>query len=79
VPFVPHVNHTEHDIDLVVTKQGTADVRGMWPDERAEVIIKQCAHPDYRNRLLEYVTAGQASGGHVPHEINDAFKWLRNR
>jgi len=79
VPFVPHVDHTEHDIDVVVTEQGTADVRGLSPDERAEVIINRCAHPNYRERLSEYMSAGQGSGGHVPHEFNDAFTCLQNR
>src|SRR5699024_8439772 len=29
VPFVSHVDHTEHDVDVIVTEQGFADVRGL--------------------------------------------------
>src|SRR5699024_10531992 len=31
VPFVPHVDHTEHDVDVIVTEQGYADLRGLAP------------------------------------------------
>jgi len=36
VPMAFHVDHTEHDIDVFVTEQGVADVRGCSPTERAE-------------------------------------------
>src|SRR5690606_10027717 len=39
VPFVSHVDHTEHDVDVVVTEQGYADLRGLAPRERVEVIL----------------------------------------
>jgi hypothetical protein len=29
VPFVSHVDHTEHDVQIVVTEQGLADLRGL--------------------------------------------------
>lgn len=54
VPFVSHVDHTEHDVDVVVTEQGYADLRGLAPRERAELIIDRCAHPLYREALLDY-------------------------
>jgi acetyl-CoA hydrolase len=47
VPMCTHVDQTEHDLDVIVTEQGLADVRGLSPKERARVIIKKCAHPDY--------------------------------
>ena len=31
MPFVTHVDHTEHDVDIVVTEQGYADLRGLPP------------------------------------------------
>ena len=54
VPMVPHVDHTEHDIDVLVTEQGLADLRGLAPRERAQKIIDRCAHPEYRPILQEY-------------------------
>ena len=36
VPIVSHVDHTEHDVDVLVTEQGLADLRGLDPTERAE-------------------------------------------
>ncbi len=29
VPMVSHVDHTEHDVDVIVTEQGIADLRGL--------------------------------------------------
>jgi len=41
-------------VDVVVTEQGFADVRGMSPKERAREIIKKCAHPEYQPILQDY-------------------------
>ncbi len=54
VPFVSHVDHTEHDVDVIVTEQGYADLRGLAPRERAELIIENCAHPMYKEQLKDY-------------------------
>lgn len=43
----------EHDLDVIVTEQGLADVRGLSPRERAPIIIEKCAHPDYKELLHE--------------------------
>lgn len=48
VPMVSHVDQTEHDVAVVVTEQGVADLRWKTPNERAELLIENCAHPDYR-------------------------------
>ena len=45
VPMASHIDHTEHDIDVVVTEQGLADVRGLCPRDRFPLIIEKCAHP----------------------------------
>lgn len=34
VPMASHVDHTEHDVDVIVTEQGIADLRGLAPKER---------------------------------------------
>jgi acetyl-CoA hydrolase len=51
-----HVDQTEHDLDVYVTEQGLADLRGMDPRERALEIIDKCAHPVYKPILKEYLT-----------------------
>ena len=34
VPMVSHVDHTEHDVHVIVTEQGVADLRGLPPRRR---------------------------------------------
>jgi len=54
LPFVSHVDHTEHDIKCIVTEQGYAtqlDIRS--PRARAHEIIERCAHPHFRPLLRE--------------------------
>lgn len=75
VPMVTHVDHTEHDVDILVTEQGLADLRGLAPRERARMIIDNCAHPDYRAQLDDYFDRACARGGHTPHLIEEAFAW----
>ncbi len=75
VPMVSHVDHTEHDVDILVTEHGLADLRGLAPRERARVIIDQCVHPDYRVALDEYFSAACLLGGHTPHDLSQALSW----
>ncbi|WP_101047283.1 acetyl-CoA hydrolase/transferase family protein [Macromonas nakdongensis] len=81
VPMVSHVDHTEHDVQVVVTEQGLADLRGLAPRQRAQVVIERCAHPDFRPALRDYVaraerSARQGLGGlHTPHLLDEALSW----
>jgi succinyl-CoA:acetate CoA-transferase len=75
VPMVSHVDHTEHDVDILVTEQGLADLRGLAPRERAVEVIKHCVHPDYRNAMLDYYERACVRGGHTPHLLEEAFSW----
>ena len=77
VPMVSHVDHTEHDVDVIVTEQGLADLRGLPPRRRAELVIDRCAHPDFRPALRDYVDrAMQLSfGRHTPHLMVEALSW----
>ncbi|MGE5485734.1 MAG: acetyl-CoA hydrolase/transferase family protein [Ignavibacteriales bacterium] len=75
VPMVSHVDHTEHDVHVIVTEQGLADLRGLAPRERARVIVENCAHPDFRPWLREYSAAAGRAGGHAPHLLRDALSW----
>jgi succinyl-CoA:acetate CoA-transferase len=76
VPMVSHVDHTEHDTTVFVTEYGYADLRGLSPKERAEVIIEKCAHPDYKEMLRDYVRrAAQSSKLQTPHLLKEALSW----
>ncbi|MBP1765109.1 MAG: cat1 [Firmicutes bacterium] len=77
VPMCSHIDHTEHDIDVFITEQGIADVRGLSPKERARVIINNCAHPDYRPLLLDYLQRAEKSTcfAHTPHLLEEALSW----
>ena len=71
VPMVSHHDHTEHDVNIVVTEQGVADLRGKSPVERAKEIIDHCAHPDYKQLLWDYLKT--ARPGHTRHNLVTAF------
>lgn len=76
VPKVSHVDHTEHDIEVIVTEQGLADLRGTAPRERARLIIEKCAHPDYKDMLYDYLErAEKGKYKHQPHNIGEALSW----
>ncbi|WP_439272753.1 acetyl-CoA hydrolase/transferase family protein [Pseudochrobactrum sp. HB0163] len=79
VPMVPHVDHTEHDVDILVTEHGLADLRGLAPRERAVVVIENCAHPDYRPQLRDYFARACARGGQTPHILEEAMSWYALR
>jgi acetyl-CoA hydrolase len=83
VPKVTHVDHTEHDLDILVTEQGLADMRGLCPRDRAQVVIDRCAHPNYRPLLQEYFDRSRtecfAKGmGHQPHMLFAAYAMQKN-
>lgn len=77
VPMVSHVDHTEHDVDVIVTEQGLADLRGLSPRQRAGTIIENCAHPDFRPSLRDYLDRAQdsAHGRHTPHMLGESLSW----
>ncbi|MDI6726960.1 MAG: acetyl-CoA hydrolase/transferase C-terminal domain-containing protein [Smithellaceae bacterium] len=72
VPLVSHVDHTEHDVDILVTEQGLADLRGLDPRERTREIISKCAHPDFRGLLLDYLVRAEQEPGHIPLLLEEA-------
>jgi acetyl-CoA hydrolase len=78
VPMCTHIDQTEHDLDVVVTEQGLADVRGLSPRERARVIINKCAHPVYQPILKHYFEKAESDclrkgWGHEPHLLFNSF------
>lgn len=75
VPFCSHIDHTEHDSMIIVTEQGIADLRWKSPRERAKLIIENCAHPDYKDALMDYFERACKAGGHTPHILSEALSW----
>lgn len=77
VPMASHVDHTEHDVEIIVTEQGLADLRGLSPTQRARLVIEKCAHPDFRPALRDYFERAlrDAPGKHTPHLLREALSW----
>lgn len=77
VPMVSHVDHTEHDVQVIVTNEGLADLRGLSPRKRAQLIIENCAHPDYKPLLREYYNKANqvAYGRQTPHILDEALSF----
>jgi len=65
MPYVRHIDHTEHDIKCIVTEQGyTLNTEIRAPRHRALDIIDKCAHPFFRPLLKDYLKI--AGGGDEP-------------
>ena len=79
VPYVSHVDQTDHDTMIFVTEQGLADLRGLAAEERARLIIKNCAHPDFREPLTDFLeySLKHAKGVHMPIALERAFEMHR--
>lgn len=77
VPMASHIDHTEHDVQILVTEQGLADLRGLSPNQRARVIIENCAHPDFKPALRDYYNRAYSGsfGRHTPHLLDEALSW----
>jgi succinyl-CoA:acetate CoA-transferase len=77
VPQVSHVDHITQDVQVLVTEQGIADLRGLSPKQRSKVIIENCAHPNYRPALVDYARRARehSYGQHSPSLIDEALSW----
>ena len=77
VPMVSHVDHTEHDVQVIVTEHGLADLRGLSPRQRAHLIIEKCSSPDYKPLLLDYFNRAErlSYGKHTPHLPTESLGW----
>ena len=75
VPFCSHVDHTEHDVDLIVSERGVADLRCLSPKERAPIIIKNIANPIYQPMLTDYFERAcvACKYSQTPHILTEAF------
>jgi acetyl-CoA hydrolase/succinyl-CoA:acetate CoA-transferase len=77
VPMVSHVDHNEHSVQIMVSEQGLADLRGKSPRERAKLIIDKCVHPLYKDLMKDYFQNAQkvSFAQHTPHDLSQAFSW----
>ena len=77
VPQASHVDHIVQDVMVIVTEQGLADLRGLSPKQRAELIIANCAHPDYRPLLEDYYRRARRDsyGQQSPSLLAEALSW----
>ncbi len=77
VPQASHVDHITQDVQVIVTEQGLADLRGLSPKQRARCIIENCAHPDYRPALDEYYRRARehSYGQQSPSLPGEALSW----
>lgn len=76
VPMVSHVDITEHNVDVIITEHGIADLRGCDELERAHRIIDNCSDPEYRELLTEYLNeAVKYNPGHHPVDLRNALSW----
>jgi succinate CoA transferase len=71
VPMVSHHDHTEHSVKVLISEYGIADLRGKSPRERANTIIDNCVHPEFRPLLKEYLAKG--AKGQTPVDLHNAF------
>ncbi len=77
VPQASHVDHITQDVQVIVTEQGLADLRGLSPKQRARCIIENCAHPDYRPALDAYYRRARehSYGQQSPSLPGEALSW----
>ncbi|MFA6607795.1 MAG: acetyl-CoA hydrolase/transferase family protein [Sphingomonas sp.] len=77
VPQASHVDHISQDVQVIVTEQGLADLRGLSPKQRAALIIEKCAHPDYRPMLADYYARARVGsyGQQSPSLPGEALSW----
>ncbi len=79
MPYVRHIDHTEHDIKCVVTEQGYAlntSIRSAR--HRAEDIIEKCAHPHFRPLLREYLKLGGGGDEPRPTDMGILQGWWKD-
>jgi succinyl-CoA:acetate CoA-transferase len=78
VPFASHIDHTEHEVNGIVTEYGFADLRGRSPKEKAKEVIEKAAAPEYRPLLWDYFKRAMknpSAGLHSPHMFTEAFSF----
>jgi acyl-CoA hydrolase len=78
MPYVRHIDHTEHDIKCVVTEQGFAFHPGIHSARRRAVdIIDRCAHPHFRPLLHGYLKMAGTGDEPRPTDLGKLEGWWR--
>lgn len=72
VPMVAHTDSNEHSVKIIATEYGVADLRGKSPVQKAHAIIENCAHPDYKQLLWDYIKLSEGKC-HTPATLSKAF------
>jgi len=75
VPMVSSADIPRQDVDVLVTEQGVADLRGLSVRERAEAVIEGCAHPRFQDGLWAYYRKAREAGGHLPFSPEAALRF----
>lgn len=75
VPNTPHVDIIHHDVDVVISEFGVADLRGKDDVECARLITEKCIHPDYRPALEQSLEEALSGKGHHPMQMGSAYSW----
>ena len=65
------------NVQVLVTEQGLADLRGLSPKERAKLVIEKCAAPEYKGLLKDYLSRSEqlSYGKHTPHLLTESLGW----
>ncbi|TLZ84037.1 MAG: hypothetical protein E6K05_02910 [Methanobacteriota archaeon] len=79
VPLLSSPDIPRQDVDVLVTEQGHADLRGFSPRERAERVIDRCSHPRFREDLWAYYRAAKEAGGHLPFSLEAASRFAETQ
>lgn len=77
VPHASRVDHINQDVQVIVTEQGLADLRGLSPKQRARAVIETCAHPTYRPMLADYYRRALVGSWSLqtPMLLEEALSW----
>ncbi len=76
IPMCPHIDSSEHSVQIIITENGIADLRGKSPSEKAETLINNCAHPLYKSYLSDYVKSSKPN--HIRHNLEKCFELHNN-
>lgn len=79
VPLVTHIDHTRKTVNVIVTEQGVADLRGKDIVEMANEIIDNCAHPKFRPALKKYLAKATVLSDYLAYPYSEeAAMMFRN-
>ena len=77
VPMVSHVDHTEHDVQVVVTERDWLTCAGFHRASARTSSSINARIPDYKGLLLDYLNRAErlSYGKHTPHLLTESLGW----